>query len=144
MDASLEMRPLPPGEGGRRPGEGLTHRVGSLIRRFATPSPGGRRYSRLVLVQLLLLCTCSLLAQTSAHSLADLMQAGNLKAALERIRAGADVNSAQPDGTRPIHWAIYQVDYDLLAALIAKKANVNVRNEFGATPIADAAKIADA
>jgi ankyrin repeat protein len=92
----------------------------------------------------LLLVVTPLLAQTSARPLADLIQAGNRKAALERIRAGADVNAAQPDGTRPIHWAIYQVDYDLLAALIAKKASVNVRNEFGATPIADAAKIADA
>ena len=51
---------------------------------------------------------------------------------------------AQPDGTRPIHWAVYRVDYELLAALIAKKANVNVRNEFGATPIAEAADLADA
>jgi len=27
----------------------------------------------------------------------------------------------QPDGTRPIHWAVYRVDYELLDALIAKK-----------------------
>jgi ankyrin repeat protein len=98
----------------------------------------------MVLSIALLVFAAPMLAQTAAPSLADLIQAGNRKAALERIRAGADVNAAQPDGTRPIHWAIYQVDYDLLAALIAKKANVNVRNEFGATPIADAAKIADA
>ncbi|HSU87844.1 MAG TPA: ankyrin repeat domain-containing protein, partial [Terriglobia bacterium] len=54
------------------------------------------------------------------------------------------VNEGQPDGTRPIHWAVYRVDYELLAALIAKKANVNVRNEFGSTPIAEAAELADA
>src|SRR5206468_12479306 len=68
-------------------------------------------------------------------------------AALERIRAGADVadvNEAQPDGTRPIHWAVYRVDYELLGALIARKANLNVRNEFGSTPIAQAAELADA
>ena len=76
-------------------------------------------------------------------ALADLIEAGNRKAALEQIRAGADVNAPQPDGTRPIHWAVYRVDYELLAALIAKKANVNVRNEFGATPIAEAADLAD-
>src|SRR3954467_8354205 len=83
-------------------------------------------------------------AQAPKASLADFIQSGNRQAALERIRAGADVNEAQPDGTRPIHWAVYRVDYELLAALIAKKANLNVRNEFGATPIAQAAELADA
>src|SRR5258706_347477 len=88
-------------------------------------------------------------AQSSSGkaSLASLIETGNRKAALERIRAGAavaDVNEAQPDGTRPIHWAVYRVDYELLAALIARKANLNVRNEFGSTPIAQAAGLADA
>ena len=59
-------------------------------------------------------------------SLANLIQEGNRKAALAQIRAGADVNEAQPDGTRPIHWAVYRVDYELLDALIAKKAKVDV------------------
>src|SRR5262249_47168777 len=84
------------------------------------------------------------LAQSSNESLASLIEAGNRKAALERIRGGADVNEAQPDGSRPIHWAVYRVDYELLGALIAKKANVNVKNEFGSTPIAEAAELADA
>src|SRR5262245_16733951 len=93
---------------------------------------------------LVLLAAAPVLAQNSKESLASLIEAGNRKAALDRIRGGADVNVAQPDGTRPIHWAVYQLDYDLLGALIAKKANVNVRNEFGTTPIAEAAKLADA
>ena len=63
--------------------------------------------------------TAPLLAQSSKESLASLIESGNRKAALERIRAGADVNGAQPDGTRPIHWAVYKVDYELIAALIA-------------------------
>ena len=54
------------------------------------------------------------------------------------------MNEAQPDGTRPIHWAVYKVDYELLDALIAKKAKVDVTNEFGATPLAEAVKLADA
>src|ERR1700692_3399950 len=76
--------------------------------------------------------------------LANLIQAGNRKAALERIRAGADVNAAQTDGTRPIHWAVYRVDHELLDALIAKKAKGEVANDFGSTPLAEAAKLADA
>lgn len=84
------------------------------------------------------------LAQARPDSLADLIQAGNRKAALEKIRAGADVNAAQPDGTRPIHWAVYRVDYELLDALIAKKAKADVANEFGSTALAEAVKLADA
>ena len=79
----------------------------------------------------------------SGSALADLIQAGNRKAALDRIRTGADVNEAQPDGTRPIHWAVYKVDYELIEALKAKKATVDVANEFGSTPLAEAVKLAD-
>ena len=90
--------------------------------------------------------TASLLvpAQTRPGSLASLIQRGDRKAAIERIRAGADVNEAQPDGTRPIHWAVFKVDYELLDALIAKKAKADVTNEFGATPLAEAVKVTDA
>lgn len=83
-------------------------------------------------------------AQAQKDSLASLIEAGNHKAALEKIRAGADVNEAQPDGTRPIHWAVYRFDHEVLAALIAKKAKVDIANEFGATPIAEAAELGDA
>jgi uncharacterized protein len=83
------------------------------------------------------------LGQTGS-SLADLIRAGDRKAALDRIRTGAAVNEAQPDGTRPIHWAVYKVDYELIGALLAKKASVDVVNEFGSTPLAEAVKLADA
>src|SRR5690349_14946537 len=88
--------------------------------------------------------TASVWAQAQKSSLADLIQAGNRKAALDQIRAGADVNAAQPDGTRPIHWAVYRVDYELIDALIAKKAKVDVANEFGSYPLTEAIKLADA
>src|SRR5207237_8354740 len=83
-------------------------------------------------------------AQTRPGSLATLIQKGDRRAALEKIRAGADVNEAQPDGTRPIHWAVFKVDYELLDALIAKKAKADVINEFGDTPLAEAVKVSDA
>src|SRR5262249_36865201 len=92
-----------------------------------------------------ILCTLvTLWAQAPKDSLASLIQMGNRKAALERIRAGADVNEAQPDGTRPIHWAVYRLDYEILDALITKKAAVDVANEFGSTPLGEAATLADA
>jgi ankyrin repeat protein len=85
-----------------------------------------------------------LLGQAPRGALASLIEAGNRNAALERIRAGANVNEAQPDGSRPIHWAVFRVDYELIQALIARKASLNVRNEFGATPIAQAGQLGDA
>jgi len=103
-----------------------------------------KRVKRLSLALFIVVAAAPLLAQTSTTSLATLIETGNRKAALDRIRAGANVNEAQPDGTRPIHWAVYRVDYELLGALIARKANLNVRNEFGSTPIAQAAEVADA
>ena len=92
-----------------------------------------------------MLCVAAvpLCGQTQKASLASLIQKGDRKAALEMIRAGADVNEAQPDGTRPIHWAVYRVDYELLDALIARKAKVDMANEFGSTPLAEAAKLGD-
>ena len=88
--------------------------------------------------------TATVWGQTQKTTLADLIQAGNRKAALDKIRAGGDVDEAQPDGTRPIHWAVYRVDYELIDALIAKKAKVDVANEFGSYPLAEAVKLADA
>lgn len=97
---------------------------------------------------LAVLCTAAavtpLWAEAQKESLPDLIEQGNRKAALAQIRAGADVNAAQPDGTRPIHWAVERVDYVLLDALVAKKAKVDVANEFGSTPLGEAAKLGDA
>jgi ankyrin repeat protein len=99
---------------------------------------------RLIIATIVLLAAAPLLAQGSKESLANLIQAGNRKTALDRIRTdGADVNEAQPDGTRPIHWAVYRVDYELIDALIARKAKVDVTNEFGSTPLTEAVKLAD-
>ena len=91
-----------------------------------------------------LIAVAPIFAQAQKESLANLIQTGNRKEALARIKAGADVNEAQPDGTRPVQWAVYQVDYEILDALLAKKAKVNVKNEFGSTPIAEAAMLGDA
>ncbi len=107
-------------------------------------SSGRDSVMRVALVCICLLAAVGPALAQSSSSLADLIRSGNRKAALDGIRAGADVNAAQPDGTRPIHWAVYKVEYELIEALIAKKAAVNVVNEFGATPLAEAVKLADA
>jgi len=101
---------------------------------------------RFILLTAILLVAAAvpLLPQAPSGQLATVIQEGRRAAALALITAGADVNAAQPDGTRPIHWAVYRVDYDLVDALIAKKARVDVANEFGHTPLAEAVKQGDA
>src|SRR6476660_1048716 len=71
--------------------------------------------------------TAAYVGQAQKGKLATLIQNGDRKAALDMIRSGADVNEAQPDGTRPVHWAVYRVDYELMEALLAKKAKADVR-----------------
>ena len=82
--------------------------------------------------------------QIPSTPLATLIQEGRRADALAMIKSGADVNVPQPDGTRPIHWAVYRVDHELVDALIARKATVDVANEFGHTPLAEAVRQADA
>jgi hypothetical protein len=77
-------------------------------------------------------------------SLAGLIEAGNRKAALEKIRAGADVNEGATRRHAPHQSGRLSSRLRTARALIAKKANLNVRNEFGSTPIAQAAELADA
>jgi ankyrin repeat protein len=93
---------------------------------------------------LLVAATGPVLPQTQSGELATVIQEGRRAAALAMIKAGVDVNQAQPDGTRPIHWAVYRVDHELVDALIAKKARVDVANEFGHTPLAEAVRQGDA
>ncbi len=72
--------------------------------------------------------------------LADLIQDGQLVAALDLIDQGADVNAAQVDGTTPLHWAVYQIDLTLVRELLAKGADADVANRYRATPLAEAVK----
>jgi ankyrin repeat protein len=83
-------------------------------------------------------------ATASAQSaLADRIAAGDRRAALAMIADGADVNQAQPDGSTPLHWAVYRVDRELVAALLKKRARANVVNHYGASPLTEAARLAD-
>jgi ankyrin repeat protein len=71
------------------------------------------------------------------------VQRGEREAALEMIRAGADVNAAQGDGTTPLHWAVYKVDAELVEELLRRGASPDVINDYGSSPLAEAVKIGD-
>src|SRR5215470_14016369 len=82
-------------------------------------------------------------AGTARGQLADLIQSGDRRAALVMIDGPVDVNRAQPDGTTPLHWAAYRVDQELVQRLLKKGARANTVNHYGASPLAEAARVAN-
>jgi ankyrin repeat protein len=95
--------------------------------------------TRTLLVALSLALASSAYAQST---LADRIEAGDRKTALEMIAAGANVNQAQPDGTTPLHWATYRVDRELVDRLLKKGAKASVVNRYGASPLHEAVRLA--
>jgi ankyrin repeat protein len=53
--------------------------------------------------------------------------------------AGEGTGEVDPDGTTPLHWAVYHGDVKKVDALIRAGADVNARNRFGSTPLYEAA-----
>ena len=82
-------------------------------------------------------------ASAQQPALVDRIQAGDRAAALAMIAKGVEINQTQPDGTTPLHWAVYRVDPELVAALLKKGARAHVVNKYGASPLAEAVRIAN-
>ena len=76
-------------------------------------------------------------------TLADRIQSGDRRGALSMLAGKVDVNQTQPDGTTALHWAVYTVDRELVAALLRKGARAGVVNRYGASPLAEAVRVAD-
>jgi ankyrin repeat protein len=74
---------------------------------------------------------------------ADAARRQDKQAVLSLVAKKADVNAIQPDGATALHWAVYAEDAETTAVLIRAGANVNVRNNYGVSPLAIAAKHAN-
>jgi len=92
---------------------------------------------KLLLISILLIQTPLSLA---ADSLADLIQNGEREQAMELIRLGSDVNDRQGDGSTALLWSIYNIDPEMVEALLSREANPNLLNNFGASPLGEAVK----
>jgi ankyrin repeat protein len=79
----------------------------------------------------------------AAEDLSALIRGGDVRAAMTALRAGADVNAKQEDGSTPLLWAVYSVDHELVQALLSRGADPDARNTLGDTPLAEAVNLAD-
>ena len=75
----------------------------------------------------------------AAAPLVDAVKSGDKAAALALIQQRVDVNAPEADGTTALHWAVHQNDLDLVVRLIRAGAKVNAKNDYGATPMSEAA-----
>ena len=83
-------------------------------------------------------------AAEGPQSLADLIRAGNREAVLAAITSPAvDVNAVEPDGSTALLWATYNVDHELVRALLKAGAKADVTNRYGSSPLIEAVKLGD-
>ena len=87
---------------------------------------------------LLTMFTALTLAQSKSR-LAEVVHSGDTAAAMELLKKGTSGNSAEPDGTTALHWAVQQDDARLVNALLKSAAQVRAENRYGVTPLALAA-----
>lgn len=81
----------------------------------------------------------AIIAAQSNTRLAEVVHSGDAAAAIELLKKGTPGNSAEPDGTTALHWAVQQDDAKLVRALLTAGAKVNAANRYGVTPLALAA-----
>ena len=74
----------------------------------------------------------------SRSALADAAEQRDQTTVRKLIETGADINSAQVDGTTALHWAAYHDDAETVALLVRAGANVNAVNRYGVPPLAPA------
>jgi uncharacterized protein len=102
-----------------------------------------------VFVGLLLLVVSSGFAASSVAAVNDLrlveaVRRGHMDVARDLVKQRADVNTPQPDGTTPLHWAVERSDKDMVSLLVGAGAKTNRANTFGVTPLSLACTNGDA
>lgn len=78
-------------------------------------------------------------AANAQQDLLNLASRGETQAVLAALDADTAIDGVQADGTSLLHWAIYYNDLALVNSLLALGADVNLRNNYGASPFFQAA-----
>lgn len=90
-------------------------------------------------VSLLALSGAALAGPEDDAALLRAAEANDTDAALAALRAGADPDAADVDGTRALHWAAHHEDVELARRLLREGADPNVPNLYGALAMQEAA-----
>jgi uncharacterized protein len=106
------------------------------------PIPGAGAVPRRMAATLALLIASA--TASAADALVELARANEAAAVIAALERGADIDAAAPDGTTPLHWAVYNNNIDLVERLIAAGADVAVKNRYGSTPMTEAAVVGNA
>ena len=80
----------------------------------------------------------------SANTITAAVSAGDLAQSRELIKSGVDVNLADPDGTTPLLWAVYNSSLELVQLLLDAGADPNVANSLDISPLLQASRNGDA
>ena len=83
----------------------------------------------------LLLTLGSLAAANSDLRLVEAVKDRNPEAVRALLAQHINVNTSQPDGTTPLHWATHWDDLETVGLLLRAGANVNAANDYGVTPL---------
>jgi hypothetical protein len=97
----------------------------------------GFRIARLVLVAVLLSGFDGVAAPMAANDtrLVDAVMRRDKPVVRSLLRDRVDVNTAQPDGSTALHWAVRGDDFETTQLLIRAGAKISVATRYGVTPI---------
>lgn len=76
---------------------------------------------------------------TAAESALVAAQQGDSAAALAALAEGANPNERASDGTTALHWAVYYDNVDVVERLLQAGAAVDAVNDYGSSPLTEAA-----
>lgn len=93
------------------------------------------------LAGLLLATVCG--AAFADGSLVSAARDADRAAALALLAERVDPNQSEPDGTTALHWAVHNDDAELVARLIEAGADASAVNDYGATPMSEAAVVSN-
>ena len=84
---------------------------------------------------ILLVFAATTYAAPARATLADATEKMNRAQIRALIKQRVNINTPQPDGMTPLHWATYHDDLEIAQLLVRAGANVKVANRYGVTPL---------